>query len=266
MQIPVLLGRELDDRDATGAHRVAIVNEVFAKKYFGSVNPLGRRFGLEDDKSPDIEIVGVAKAARYNSLKGAIPPLVYIPYGQGLRTLGQMVFELRTAGDPFTLVNTVRQIVHEAAFGLPISNVNTQSRQIDQTINRERTFAELCACFAILALGISCVGLYGTMSYTVARRTSEIGVRMALGAERRRIIWMVLREVCSLSVTGLTMGLAAAWATTHYVESFLFGMKHNDPLAITASIGLLAAASILAGYAPASRASRIDPMIALRHE
>jgi predicted permease len=266
MQIPVLLGRELDDRDATGVHRVAVVNEVFAKKYFGSVNPLGRRFGLEDDKSPVIEIVGVAKAARYNSLKGATPPLVYIPYGQDLRTLGQMVFELRTAGDPFTLVNTVRQIVHEAALGLPISNVNTQSRQIDQTINRERTFAELCTCFAILALGISCVGLYGTMAYTVARRTSEIGMRMALGAERRRIIWMVLREVCALSVMGLTMGLAAAWATTHYVESFLFGMKHNDPLAITASIGLLAATSILAGYAPASRASRIDPMIALRHE
>ncbi len=266
MQIPVLLGRELDDRDDTGAHRVAVVNEVFAKKYFGSVNPLGRRFGVEGDRSADIEIVGVAKAARDNSLKGAIPPLVYIPYGQDLRTLGQIVFELRTTGDPLALVNTVRQMVHEAEFSLPISNVNTQSRQIDQTINRERTFAELCTCFAILALGISCVGLYGTMAYTVARRTGEIGVRMALGAERRRIVWMVLREVCSLFVMGLTMGLAAAWATTRYVESFLFGMKHNDPLAITASIGLLAAASILAGYAPASRASRIDPMIALRHE
>jgi macrolide transport system ATP-binding/permease protein len=266
MQIPILLGRELDDRDSTGAHRVAVVNEVFARKYFGSVNPLGRRFGLEDDKAADIEIVGIAKAARYNSLKRAVPPVVYLPYGQDLRTLGQMVFELRTAGDPLALVNAVRQIVHEADLRLPISNVNTQSRQIDQTINQERTFAELCTCFAILALGISCVGLYGTMAYAVARRTSEIGVRMALGAERRRIIWMVLREVCWLAVTGLTIGLGAAWATTRYVESFLFGLKHNDPLALSLSVGLMAAASILAGYAPASRASRIDPMIALRHE
>ena len=266
MQIPILLGREIEERDSAGSRRVAVVNEIFAKKYFGNENPVGRRFGLEGDKPTDIDIIGIARSARYNSLKRKIPPVVYIPYSQDLRTLGEMTFELRTVGDPLGLVSMVRQIVQQAEPRLPVSGVNTQSRQIDQTINQERTFAELCSCFAILALCISCVGLYGAMAYAVARRTSEIGIRMALGAERRRIIGMVLGEVCSLTAAGLAIGVAVGWGATRYIESFLFGIRHNDPLAISLSVVVLAAASILAGYAPASRASRIDPMTALRHE
>ena len=146
-----------------------------------------------------------------------------------------MSFELRTVGDPLAHVNTVRQIVHQADSRVPVFNVNTQSRQIDQTISQERTFAELGACFAALALLISCVGLYGTTAYTVARRTSEIGIRMALGAERRRIIWMVLREVLSLVAAGLSIGLAVAWGTTRYIESFSFRNKHTEPQAISVS-------------------------------
>jgi predicted permease len=264
MQIPLPLGREIDERDMTALHKVAVVNEVFAKKYFGNANPIGRRFGLES--SPDIEIVGLAKTARYNSLKRDVPPVVYIPYNQNLRALGDMTFELRTSNDPLALVDTVRQIVHQAEPRLPATGVNTQSRQIDQTINQERTFAELCSCFAILALSISCVGLYGAMAYAVARRTSEIGIRMALGAQRGRVLWMVLREACGIAAVGLAIGLAAAWGGTRYIESFLYGMKRNDPLAIAFSVTLLAIVSILAGYAPAARASRIDPISALRHE
>ena len=142
----------------------------------------------------------------------------------------------------------------------------TQSRTIDQTIGQERTFATLCTCFAVLAVVIACVGLYGMMAYSVARRTNEIGIRMALGARRTRLIWMVLREVLVMAVVGLSIGMAAALATTKFVQAFLFQMKPNDPLALTLAAVVLLAAAALAGYGPAWRASRIDPWTALRDE
>jgi ABC-type antimicrobial peptide transport system permease subunit len=144
--------------------------------------------------------------------------------------------------------------------------VKSQSARIDQTINQELAFARLCTAFALLALVIACVGLYGTMSYNVARRTGEIGIRIALGAQRSRVLWMVLREVVLMSAVGLAIGVPAALASSKVVESFLFGMKPNDPLALTGSVVTLLSAAILAGYLPARHASRIDPMIALRHE
>ena len=177
-----------------------------------------------------------------------------------------MVYELRTAGDPLNYVNTVREIVHQADARVPVLNVKTQAAQIDQAINQEIIFARLCTAFAILGLAIACVGLYGTMSYNVARRTNEIGIRMALGAQRGGVIWMVLRQVFVLAVAGLAIGLPVALATSKLVESFLFGMKPDDPLAITAAVTVLIAAAVVAGYAPARRASKIDPMVALRHE
>jgi ABC-type antimicrobial peptide transport system permease subunit len=133
-------------------------------------------------------------------------------------------------------------------------------------MSQEIIFARLCTGFAILGLVIACVGLYGTMSYLVARRTNEIGIRMALGAQRGGVIWMVLRQVFALAIVGLAIGLPVALATSKFVESFLFGMKPNDPLAITAAVTVLVASAVIAGYAPARRASRIDPMAALRHE
>lgn len=177
-----------------------------------------------------------------------------------------MVFELRTSGDPLLLSNTVRQIVHQVGPQVPVADMTTQTRRIDQTISQERTFAQLCACFGGLALLMACVGLYGTMAYAVVRRTGEIGIRMALGATRPRVIWMVLREVMVLSVLGLAIGLTAAYQTTSFLKSFLFGVKPNDPLAMSASVAILIACAILAGYLPAFRASRIDPMVALRNE
>jgi macrolide transport system ATP-binding/permease protein len=268
MQIPILKGREIGERDTAGSPPVAVVNQTFAKKFFSDDNPVGRRFGLGGDgnKFTDLEIIGVAANARYQDLKRDIPPIVYIPYSRNGRILNRMIFEVKTAGDPLALANVVRHIVHDADPRVPVTGVTTQAAQIDQTIGQERTFAELCTCFAALALLISCVGLYGTMAYTVARRTSEIGIRMALGAERRRIVWMVLREVFTLSAVGLAIGLAAAWGTTRYVASFLFGTKPDDPLALSMSVAVLAMAATVAGYAPAWRASRIDPMAALRHE
>lgn len=268
MQIPMMRGREIGERDTTGSPTVAVVNEIFANKYFRSANPLGHRIGLGGDggKFNEFEIVGVAKTARYNSLKGDVPPLVYLPYAQNLTVLNQMVFELRTVTDPLSFARSVRQIVHEVSPQVPVFNVMTQSAQIDQTIGQERTFVELCTCFAMLALAIASMGLYGTMAYAVARRTNEIGIRMALGAERRRIIRMVLQEVFALTAAGLAIGLAVAWATSRFVESFLFGVKANDPVSVLVSMLVLIAAVSVARYAPAWKASRIDPMIALRHE
>jgi macrolide transport system ATP-binding/permease protein len=266
MQIPVLLGRGIEERDMTSS-RVAAVNEKFAARFFGKENPVGRIIGIGGPQAPaDIEIVGVVRNTHYNSLQEEIPEIAYIPYTQNLGGLGRVFFELRTAGDPLALVSAVRQIVTQTNRSVPLSDINTQARQIDQTISQQRTFASLCTCFAVLALLIACVGLYGTMAYAVSRRTGEIGIRMALGAERRNIIWIVLREVLALAAAGMVIGLAAAWETTHFVESFLFGTKPNDPLAISFSLVILAAAGLAAGYTPAWRASRIDPMVALRHE
>lgn len=266
MEIPVLLGRGITARDLQSP-RVAVVTEEFVKKFLNGKNPIGQRIALRDAKGPaDIEIVGVARDSRYNDLKNENPPVAYVPYTQDLKGLGRVTFELRAQGSPLALVNTVRQIVHQESAALPVGDITTQTDTIDEMIKQERTFANLCGFFAALALMIASVGLYGTMAYAVARRTGEIGIRMALGAQRRGVIWMVLREVLALACVGLGIGLFGAWETASYVASFLFEMKPGDPVAIGASVAVLVVAAIVAGYAPARRASRVDPMVALRHE
>jgi predicted permease len=268
MQIPMALGRSIGSHDVDGAPLAAVVNEVFAKKYFPNQNPIGQHFGLGNSEAGDLTIVGVAKNFRYSSLKRAIPPVVYLSSLQNIikRPSGAMFFELRTMGNPLALGATVRKVVHDVAPNIPVTAMMTQRQRIDTTIVDEHIFADLCTAFAILALIIACVGLYGTMAYVVARRTNEIGIRMALGAERRRIIWMVLREVLTLAAAGLTIGLICAWSATSAIESYVFGMKPADPLTMLLAAGILIVALVLAGFAPATRASRIDPLSALRHE
>jgi predicted lysophospholipase L1 biosynthesis ABC-type transport system permease subunit len=213
-----------------------------------------------------MEVVGICKNVSYGGLKDKARPVLYIPYNQGYPYPQEMVYELRTAGDPLRYVNTVREIVHQADALVPLAEVKTQVGEIDQTINQEIVFAELCSGFAILALVIACVGLYGTVSYNVARRTSEIGIRMALGAHRGRVVRMILKQVMTLAAVGLAIGVPVAFATSKLVASFLYGLKPNDPIALTAAVAILICAAVLVGYAPARRASRIDPMVALRHE
>ena len=270
MQIPILLGRDIEERDQPGSVSVAVVNEMFAKSAFGDENPLGRHItlgGVFGVPRSDMEIVGVCKNARYGSMKDDFLPIVYFPYNQGsFPPVSQMTYELRTAGDPLAVANTVRVIVHEADARVPVYALKTEDAQIDQIINQEITFAKLCSAFAMLALVIACVGLYGTMGYNVARRTNEIGIRMALGAQRGGVIWMILRQVLVLAIVGLAIGLPTALAASKLVESFLFGMKSDDPVAIAAAVGILIVAALVAGYTPARRASKIDPMVALRHE
>jgi predicted permease len=268
MQIPMRLGREIDESDRLGSPMVAVVNEAFARRSFGDRNPLGQHLALAYGcPKCDIEIVGVSANTLYGNLKGKVPPTVYLPFAQGgWGPVQGMVYELRTAGNPLNYVHAVRDLVQRADQRLPLSGVKSQSAWIDQEINQEITFARLCTAFAILALAIAWVGLYGAMSYRVARRTGEIGIRMALGAQPRRVVWMVLREVVLLASVGLAISVPTALAASKLVASFLFEMKPNDPLALTGSVATLVTATILAGYLPARKASRIDPAIALRHE
>ena len=229
MQIPLLRGREIDEHDARGAPMVAVVNEAFARRSFGDRSALGQHLSLRGMcEKCDIEIVGVSANTLYGDLKGQAPPTVYLPFAQGSwGPVQRMVFELRTAGSPLNYVQAVRDLVQRADPHLPLSGVKSQRAWIDQSISQEITFARLCTAFALLALVIAAVGLYGSMSYNVARRTGEIGIRMALGAQRSRVLWMVLREVVLLAAAGVAISVPAALAASRLVESFLFGMKAN---------------------------------------
>ena len=271
MQIPMLVGHGLEDRDWSASHAVAVVNEAFVKANFAERNALGQRLilrkpGKEGLVARDMEIVGVCRNARYGGLTREVPPVAYIPYDQGFPEPDQMVYAMRTSGDPLRYVKSVREIVRQVDARVPVSEVRTQVADIDKTISQEITFARLCSGFAILALVIACVGIYGTVSYSVARRTSEIGIRMALGAQRGSVVRMILREVLVLTGMGLTIGVGAALATSRFVESFLFGMKPNDLRTLTQAVTVLLGAALLAVYLPARRASRIDPIKAIRHE
>jgi len=266
MQIPIRLGRQIEERDQQG-RAVAVVSDLFAQMHFGDQNPIGRQIRLGGEAPRDLEIVGVAGPARYGGLKGDVPPVVYVAYAQvEFPPLRQMTFALRTEGDPLSYVNAVRQIVQAAGPRVPVTNVKTQVAEIEQTINQEIVFARLCSAFAILALVIACVGLYGTMSYAVARRTNDIGIRVALGARRGAVVWMVLREACVLTALGLAISVPVALAASQLIESFLFNMKPNDPAALMTAVAILVTAGLMAGYVPAWRASRISPMLAIRQD
>ena len=259
---------EIAESDRDGTLPVAVISDPFARTYFGTADPIGRRILMRVGGVPLVlEVVGVAANARYGGLKGDNPPVVYIPYAQVPHTqLRQMTYAMRTENNPLRYAGLVRQIVHEADGRVPVTNLKTQGEDIDQTINQEIVFARLCSAFAILALTIACVGLYATMAYAVARRTSEIGLRLALGAGRGSVIWMMLRDVCVLAAVGLAIGASVALAASRLIESFLFETKPNDPRAVALAAAILLISALAAGYAPARRASRVDPLAALRHD
>ncbi|MEX2270528.1 MAG: ABC transporter permease [Vicinamibacterales bacterium] len=261
MRIPVV-GRDFTDRDGPNAPSVVVVNRRLAAA-FNLEQPVGRT--LTVGKQP-YEIVGVVPDALTFSLKEERRPAVYFSYLQSARPAGQMTYEIRTAGAPLALAGSVRDVVRRVDARLAIHDLKTQAAHVDQAISSEVTLARLCLAFAVLALVIACVGLYGTVAFNVAHRTNEIGIRMTLGAQRPRIVWMILREVLVLTVLGLAIGSALALAGSRYVGSLLYGVEPTDPGALAIGIITLLACGLAAGLLPARRAATIDPMVAVRHE
>jgi len=265
MQIPILAGREIDDRDQPGSRPVAVISERLARMYFENENPVGQRIALPEERR-DLEIVGVSANLRYGGLKNEEESAMTVFVAVSQFSSDRMTYALRTTGDPLRFVQSVNEIVRQADSRIPVTNVVTQAAEIDRTISQEVTFAKLCTGFAVLALLTACVGLYGTMSYSVARQVGEIGIRMALGAQRAGVIWMVLRRVLVLAAVGLAISVPAALIASRVVKSFLFETQPNDPGTLALAGLVLLIAAIAAGYAPARRASRIDPLVALRNE
>jgi predicted permease len=245
-----------------------IVNKTFVQKYFPNVNPLGQQYGQRDADpekgdwaSPGWTIVGVASDAKYEDLRGAVAPTMYVPTSGGSTS-----FELRTAGNPAAMTPAVRSIVSQMDSNLPVFDVHTQTQLIDQLLFQERMIGKLSSFFGILALVLACVGLYGLLAYEVARRTREIGIRMALGAQQDHVLKMVVRQGIVLAVIGAGFGAAAALGVTRYLASLLYGVHPADPLTFVAAATLLLIVALAACYIPARRATRVDPMVALRYE
>jgi len=277
MRIPFLIGRGFtasdfklsvanDGATPTSAPTPVIVNHAFVEKYLGKENPLGKRFGqaeatADEPANAGFEIIGVVRDAKYNDLRREIHAMMYMP-----QRFGGATFELRTAADPQALLPTVRETVAQVNTNLPLYDVKTESEQIDRLLFQERLVARLSGFFALLALVLACVGLYGLLSYEVSRRTREIGIRMALGAHQGNVMKLVLRQGFVLAIVGAAVGIGAALSVTRYLASMLYNVRASDPTTLAGVAVLLAFVALAACYIPARRAMRVDPIDALRHE
>jgi predicted permease len=264
MEMPLLAGRGLMATDTEGAPFVAVINEAAARKFFPNESPIGRRFGSSLEESSKIEIVGIVRDAKYESVRDAADPTMYVPYRQSPRET--TTFEVRTAGNPLAAIPSIRQAVREVDATLPMMNVSTQLEEVERRYLQEKVFAQAYTLFGGLALLIASIGLFGLMSYSVARRTHEIGIRMALGARAQDVRRLVLRESMALVAAGIAIGIALAFVASRLVASLLYGLAPTDPLTMAAAMAVMGTVSAVAGYLPARRASRVDPMVALHYE
>jgi macrolide transport system ATP-binding/permease protein len=271
----VLLGRTFDEHDTPASRHVAVVTEAFVQRYWPNENPIGRRFGIGEGN--DLEIVGVVANAKYNSPREEPLPMAFLPLLQvkpgkaaSINYAYQSNFintiEIRAIGNPTAIAGEVRQALAEIDRGLPVLRVDTLSGHVDRMLNQDNVIADLAGFFALLALVLTCVGLYGLMAYMVQRRTSEIGLRMALGAQRGAVIAMIIREALAQGLAGILIGIPAAFAAMRLIANQLYGVSPTDPKNSAAAALVLILCIAIAGYLPARRASRIDPMRALRHE
>ncbi len=265
MGIPLVLGRGFGPRDTNKSPKVAVVTEAMAQRFFPDTSPLGQHFGINGPASLDeIEIIGVVKDSKYVSLKEAWRPMAYYPHTQRGDPLSNFVVRFSSSSE--TVIPAVRTAIREVNRSLPIDEVVSLSEHIGRSLVQQKLVARLAAFFGLLALLLACVGLYGVMSYAVARRTNEIGIRMALGARSGQVLWLVLREGLTLVLIGVVIGWLTSLAATRAASSLLFGLEPNDPLTMTLATLLLSTIALLAGYLPARRAAHVDPMVALRDE
>jgi predicted permease len=278
MGIQLIEGRDFSDRDvrfdppesgpnAVPLYRVAIVSESYARHYFGDRSPIGRHigFGINPGTKTPIEIIGVVKDAKYTGVRDEVPRTVYFSFMEN-GTAGGSVMYVRAAGQPEAVFGSIRQVMQQLDPNIPMYNPRTLEAQVDQSLLNDRLIATLSSAFGAIATLLAVIGLYGVMAYTVARRTREIGVRMALGAVQGDVVWLVMREVVVLVGTGVVLGLAAALALSKYVSSLLYGVGKADPLTMTLAVAALVIVAALAGYIPAIRATRVNPVLALRYE
>ena len=267
MGIPVIAGRAFTLQDVNSTQRLAVVNQTLVRQFFPHDNPIGKRFALDDDpeKQQWIEIVGVVGDTCYSNLKEESQAVHFDLYNQH-QEMGGATYTIRTQMPPEAITPSLRAAVQKIDRDLPLMDIRTQQQQIDATTQQERVFASLTAGFGLLALALACVGIYGIMAYTVSQRTNEIGIRLALGAERRQVRGMVLREAGWLASFGVVAGLAVALALAQLVKSMLYGLKPADPTSFAGAGCLLLGVALIAAWIPAMRASRVEPMEALRHE
>jgi putative ABC transport system permease protein len=267
MGSPLLAGREITEADGASSPKVAVVNESFARRFLDGRSPVGIHFafGAGSKVHPNIEIVGMVKDSRNIDVRGDVSMFAYLPYTQR-DTLGAITFYTRTDHDPASMAGLLREAVAKIDANLPVYNLKTMADQVNEVLFNDRLLTVLSLSFALLAALLAAVGLYGVMAYSVAQRTREVGIRVALGASRTNVIWLVLRDVVVMAAAGLAAGSFGAFAASRFVESELFGVKAKDPVAFALAILLLTAVALLAGYLPARRAASVDPMKALRYE
>jgi predicted permease len=266
MGTPLLAGRDFTDRDTFGSPLVGLVNEAFAKQFFGGANPVGKHFGLDGPKSAlTIEIVGLVRDVKYQNLRETPASIFYRPYGQIRRDRG-MVLAVRSAGDLNALAATLRALTQSIDPNLTLRNTTPFAQLIDRSLLAERMVSSFSVALGLLALLVACVGLYGVLAYRVARRTREIGVRMALGASAGGVLRMILGESFAIFLLGVALGVPLSLALTRLIASLLFGLAPHDVATLVVTLAVLAIASFAAAWLPARRAARVDPMTALRCE
>jgi predicted permease len=265
MRTSVVLGRALSLQDHSASQKVAVINETMARTYFPGGSPLGRTFSVGDNPEwQNIEVVGVAKDAKYMSLKQRSMPAAFYPHSQH----GMFLYVLVThcTDNPKLVIPQIRRAVHAIDPHLPVSDAATLQQVVEDSVLNQRLVAQLSTIFGLLATLLSCVGIYGVVSYGITRRMNEFGIRMALGAEHTDVLWTVIREALRLVLTGVALGLVLAIACGRLVQSQLFGLESYDPLALCVALVAMISISLAASYLPARRATRIDPMVALRYE
>ena len=266
MGIPLLLGRAFGPQDTGASPKVAVINETFAKWYLPGGSPIGKHFGIGGDPkhSNDIEVVGVVKDAKYQNLGERPFPAAYFPYTQHVQYLND--FEVRYSGNPEVTIAEVRQAISQIDHSLPVAYTGTMVEQVDRSLAGQSLIARLSAFFGLLAAFLACIGIYGLAAYAVTRRTNEIGIRMALGAEASGVLWMVMHESLTLAALGVAIGIPVSLAAARLIASALYGLKTTDPATIALAALVMIAVAALAAYLPARRASKVDPMVALRYE
>ncbi len=265
LNIPILAGRGFGPQDTSTSVKVAVINQSLARKRFPNVDPIGKRFRSDRDNSDWIQIVGICADTRYSDLRMDPPPQFFLPYVQQ-PDAGTLVYQVRTRMQPSALFPALRNAIQSVDRDLPMIDYRTQREQINATMQIERAFAALTAGFGVLALALACVGIYGIMAYSVAQRTNEIGIRLALGAQPGQVRSMILRESTWLTSVGIIVGIGAALGLTRLVKSMLYGVTPNDPVTLGAGVALLLAIALVAAWIPARRAASVQPMEALRHE